>query len=41
VASGTQFVATVNVATVQRVAKVARVHGAGDVLRFCWFADLR
>jgi hypothetical protein len=42
VTSGTQFVATVNVAsaTVQRVTTVARVHGAGDVLRFCGFADL-
>jgi hypothetical protein len=42
VTSGTQFVATVNVATatVQRVIKVARVHGAGDVLRFCGFAFL-
>jgi hypothetical protein len=42
VTSGTQFVATVNVAsaTVQRVTAVARVHGAGDVLRFCGFADL-
>jgi hypothetical protein len=42
VTSGTQFVATVNVATatVQRVTAVARVNGAGDVLRFCGFADL-
>jgi hypothetical protein len=42
VTSGTQFVARVNVATatVKRVTTVARVHGAGDVLRFCGFADL-
>jgi hypothetical protein len=42
VTSGTQFVATVNVATatVKRVTTVARVHGAGDVIRFCGFADL-
>jgi len=42
VTSGTQFVATVDVASaaVQRVTTVARVHGAGDVLRFCGFADL-
>jgi hypothetical protein len=42
VTSGTQFVATVDVAsaTVLRVTTVARVQGAGDVLRFCGFADL-
>ncbi len=42
VTSGTQFVATVDVAshTVTRVVPVARVQGAGDVLRFCGFADL-
>ncbi len=42
VTSGTQFVARVDVAsaTVQGVTAVARVHGAGDVLRFCGFADL-
>jgi hypothetical protein len=42
VTSGTQFVATVNVATakVLRVTTVARVQGAGDVVRFCGFADL-
>ena len=42
VTSGTQFVATVDVAsdTVLRVTRAARVLGAGDVLRFCGFADL-
>jgi hypothetical protein len=40
--AGTQFAATVDVAshTVLRVVPVARVQGAGDVLRFCGFADL-
>jgi hypothetical protein len=42
VTSGTQFVAAVDVAsaTVTRITSVARVHGAGDVLRFCGFANL-
>jgi hypothetical protein len=42
VTSGTQFAATVDVAsaTVERITTVARVHGAGDLLRFCGFADL-
>lgn len=42
VTSGTQFVAAVDVAsaTVTRITSVARVQGAGDVLRFCGFANL-
>jgi hypothetical protein len=42
VTSGTQFVAAVDVATasVTRITSIARVQGAGDVLRFCGFADL-
>ena len=40
--SGSQFVAAVDVAraAVTRVTSVARVQGAGDVLRFCGFANL-
>jgi len=42
VTSGTQFTAAVDVAsaTVTRVTTVARVQGAGDLLRPCGFADL-
>lgn len=42
VTSGTQYAAAVDVAsdTVLRVTPAARVQGAGDVLRFCGFADL-
>jgi len=42
VTSGTQFTATVEVdsATVTRITRVARVHGAGDVITFCGFANL-
>jgi hypothetical protein len=40
--SGTQFVATVDVATatVTRTTSPARVNGAGDTIVFCGFADL-
>jgi hypothetical protein len=40
--NGTQMIAAVNVATatVTRVTSVARVHGAGDTIVFCGFADL-
>src|SRR2546425_792668 len=42
VTSGTQFTATAEVdsATVTRITRVARVHGAGDVITFCGFANL-
>jgi hypothetical protein len=40
--NGTQMIAAVDVAThtVTRVTPVARVHGAGDTIVFCGFADL-
>ncbi len=42
VTSGTQFMATVNVAsaTVTHISQVARVQGAGDKIVFCGFANL-
>jgi hypothetical protein len=42
VTSGTQLAAAVDVAThtVTRITPVTRVAGAGDVIRFCGFADL-
>ncbi len=42
VTSGTQMAAAVDVAThtVTRITPVTRVAGAGDVIRFCGFADL-
>jgi hypothetical protein len=42
VTSGTQFMATVDVASasVSRITQVARVQGAGDTITFCGFANL-
>jgi hypothetical protein len=42
VTSGTQFMATVDVASasVSHITQVARVQGAGDTVTFCGFADL-